>query len=154
MGQLRRIKRACKHPQPIPARPQADNEPERIELDRCELEAILERARTAPISEEESAKLRAVVETLVFLTGELEKKHVSIQKLKQLLFGSATESTKKVIEKLLANTGQKEGATTIRRSIRRSLRDGKVTAGGPMPTSAGPFACAESLKPGCLSRLP
>jgi hypothetical protein len=64
MGQLRRIKRACKHPQPIPARPQADNEPERIELDRCELEAILERARTAPISERISN--RAVVETLVF----------------------------------------------------------------------------------------
>ncbi len=110
MGNLRRIKKACKSGHPIPARPQADNGSERIELDQCELEAILERAKTAPISEEDSAKLRAVVETLVFLTGELEKKHVSVQKLKQLLFGSATESTKKVIEKLLADTSQQEGA--------------------------------------------
>jgi hypothetical protein len=50
-------------------------------LDRSELEAILERAKTTPMSEAEHAKLHAVVETLVFLTQELEKKHVSIQRL-------------------------------------------------------------------------
>jgi transposase len=110
MGNLRRIKKACKSEPPIPAQPPAGGGSERIELDRRELEAILERAKTAPISEEESAKLRAVVETLVFLTGELEKKHVSIQKLKHLLFGSTTESTRKVIEKLLADPGPQEGA--------------------------------------------
>jgi len=75
-------------------------------LDRSELEAILERAKTTPMSEAEHAKLHAVVETLVFLTQELEKKHVSIQRLKQLLFGATTETTRKVLEKLLDETSQ------------------------------------------------
>ena len=41
------------------------------------------------------------METLIFLTQELEKKHVSIQRLKQMLFGATTESTRKVMEKIL-----------------------------------------------------
>lgn len=86
MGNLRKIKRACQSLRPLPA-PPADGGSQRMELDRSELEAILERAKTTPMSEAEYAKLHAVVETLVFLTQELEKKHVSIQRLKQLLFG-------------------------------------------------------------------
>jgi transposase len=76
-----------------------------MDLDRSELEAILERAKTV-LSEEEHAKLHAAIETLVFLTQELEKKHVSIQRLKQLLFGATTETTRKVIERILDETGK------------------------------------------------
>ncbi len=76
-----------------------------MDLDPSELEAILERAKTA-LSEEEYAKLHAAIETLVFLTRELEKKHVSIQRLQQLLFGAATETTRKVMERLLEETGK------------------------------------------------
>jgi transposase len=79
-------------------------------LDARELEAILERAKTSPLSEEEYGKLHAVVETLLFLTRELDKKRVSIQKLKQLLFGSSTESTRKVVQKLLEETGAESPA--------------------------------------------
>jgi len=74
--------------------------PERIDLDRSELEGILEHAKTA-LSEEEYAKLHAAIETLTFLTQELEKKRVSVQRLKQLLFGTTTEKTQKVMEKIL-----------------------------------------------------
>ena len=105
MGNLRRIKRACRNPPPWSARP-AGGGSQRLELDRSELEAILERAKTTPMSEAEHAKLHAVVETLVFLTQELEKKHVSIQRLKQLLFGATTETTRKVLEKLLDETSK------------------------------------------------
>ena len=77
-----------------------------MELDRSELEAILERAKTAPMSEAEYAKLHAVVETLVFLTQELEKKQVSVQRLKQLLFGATTETTRKVMERILEETSK------------------------------------------------
>jgi transposase len=79
-------------------------------LDAHELETILGWAKTAPMSEEEYTKLHAAIETLVFLTGELEKKHVSIQKLKQLLFGATTESTHKVVQKLLAEAGPESTA--------------------------------------------
>ena len=73
-----------------------------------ELEAILERSKTTPMSEEEYQKLHAAMETLVFLTQELEKKRVSVQRLKQLLFGATTETTRKVMERILDEAG-KEG---------------------------------------------
>ncbi len=76
-------------------------EPECVELERSELEAILERAKTAPLNPEEYDTLHAAMETLIFLTQELEKKHVSIQRLKQMLFGATTETTRKVLKKIL-----------------------------------------------------
>ena len=78
-----------------------------MEIDQSELESILERAKTV-LSEEEYGKLRAAMETLVFLTAELEKKRVSVQRLKQLLFGATTETTSKVMEKLLEEAGQEK----------------------------------------------
>jgi transposase len=105
MGNLRKIKRACQSLRPLPASP-ADGGSQRMELYRSELVAILARAKTTPMSEAEYTKLHAAVETLVFLTQELEKKHVSIQRLKQLLFGATTETTRKVIERILDETGK------------------------------------------------
>ena len=108
MGNLRKIKRACRRQQSLPVRPQADGGVEPMDLDRRELEAILERAKTTPMSDKEYDKLHAVVETLVFLTAELEKKRVSVQRLKQLLFGATTETTQKVMEKILDQAGKED----------------------------------------------
>jgi transposase len=105
MGALRKIKRACKRVQRLPAKVPVDGSFERIDLDRSELEAILERAKTA-LSGEEYAKLHAALETLIFLTQELEKKRVSVQRLKQLLFGATTETTRKVMERILSEAEQ------------------------------------------------
>ncbi len=105
MGNLRRIRRQSdklRWPQPSPAGPGGSK---RMDLDRSELEAILERAKTA-LSEEEYAKLHAAMETLIFLTQELEKKRVSVQRLKQLLFGATTETTRKVMERILEEAGK------------------------------------------------
>ncbi|OHB64308.1 MAG: transposase [Planctomycetes bacterium RBG_13_60_9] len=104
------MKRAFRRQHPGPVRPQADGGVEPIDLDRRELEAILERAKTA-LSEAEYTKLHAAMETLVFLTAELEKKRVSVQRLKQLLFGDTTETTKRVMKKILDEAG-KEGASS------------------------------------------
>ena len=70
-----------------------------------DLEAILEHARAA-LSEGEFATLKGAVQTLAFLTRELEKKSVSVQRLRQLLFGASTETTAKVIEKILERAGE------------------------------------------------
>ena len=110
MGNLRKIKRACRGQPSVPARPQAGGGVEPIELDRSELEAILSHAKTA-LSEAEYTKLHAAMETLVFLTAELEKKRVSVQRLRQLLFGATTETTRKVMEKILDGAG-KEGTSS------------------------------------------
>jgi len=69
-----------------------------------DLEAILEHAKAA-LSEGEFATLKGAVQTLAFLTRELEKKSVSVQRLRQLLFGASTETTAKVIEKILQHCG-------------------------------------------------
>ena len=42
---------------------------ERLELDVTELDDILERARTMPLSEEDHRKLKAAMETLVLRVG-------------------------------------------------------------------------------------
>ena len=87
MGNLRRIlKQAGKTHKPHSSLKGQQGGPELIELDRGELEAILEHAKTTAIDEDEYAKLHAAMDTLIFLTQELEKKHVSIQRLKDLLF--------------------------------------------------------------------
>jgi len=88
--------------------PVESGSPARIEMDQSELESILERAKTTPMSEEEYGKLHAAIETLVFLTTELEKKRVSVQRLKQLLFGATTETTRKVMEKILDEVEQED----------------------------------------------
>ena len=80
--------------------------PGRIELDRSELEAILEHAKTAALSEAEYETLHAAMETLIFLTQELEKNRVSVQRLKKLLFGATTEKTRTVMEKFLDEANQ------------------------------------------------
>ena len=61
-----------------------------------ELEAILERARGV-LSPQDCEKLKTVVDTLGFLTLELEKKGTSIQRLRRLLFGPSTEKTSRVM---------------------------------------------------------
>ena len=115
MSALRRIRRHSgkqRRRQPSPARQTSDGpagpgSPERIDLDRSELEAILERAKTAALSQAEYDKLHAAMETLIYLTQELEKNRVSVQRLKQLLFGTTTEKTQKLMEKIL-DEGEKK----------------------------------------------
>jgi len=61
-----------------------------------ELTAIVERTKAA-LSEKEYDKLRSAVDTLAFLTNELEKKGASIKRLRKLIFGASTEKTSQVV---------------------------------------------------------
>ncbi len=70
----------------------------RLELDMTELEAIVEQARSTPLCEAQHHKLKAVLETLARLTQELEKKRISIGRLRNLLFGPRTEKTEDVVK--------------------------------------------------------
>ena len=77
----------------------------RLEVSMKDVEAILAHARERALGEGELATLKAAIQTLEFLTRELEKKSVSIQRLKQLLFGAATETTAKLVQKILEGSG-------------------------------------------------
>jgi len=104
MSNLRRIRRQRGKSGRHPGKTTAPSGPERVELEMSELEAILARVKTS-LSPEEYDKLHAALETLLFLTRELEKNRVSVQRLKQMLFGTTTEKTRKVLQKALAEAG-------------------------------------------------
>lgn len=70
--------------------------PKFIEVSAEEMEVILTKAR-ASLTPEEHAKLSASVMTTVILTEEIKRKTASIRRLRDMLFGTATEKTRKVV---------------------------------------------------------
>jgi transposase len=88
-----------------PEHPVAGPPPRRIDLSRQELETILAHAKAA-LSEAEFTTLQGALETLAYLTTELEKKHVSLQRLRQMLFGATTETTAQVLQQILEHAGK------------------------------------------------
>ena len=64
----------------------------------AELGAIVERAKAA-LNTEEHVKLKAAMDTLVFLTAELQAKRTSVERLRRMLFGATTEKTSNVLGK-------------------------------------------------------
>ncbi len=121
--------------------------PPRVDLSMADLAVILEHAKTA-LSDTEFATLQEAMQTLAFLTRELEKKSVSIQRLKQLLFGASTETTAKVIQ-----------------AVRQAVGTGSASAGpaGAKPKGhgrngaeayVGAAACAGGTGAGCTPATP
>jgi transposase len=70
----------------------------RLELSMEQLEKLVERARTGPLSEEQYQQLKAAIETLGYLTELVEDKDTTIQWLRRVLFGVSTEKTDKVLK--------------------------------------------------------
>ena len=67
-----------------------------VELDISELKSVLDKARTDTLTEDEYDKLYAALDTLGVIGNELDKKRVSIQRLRQMLFGETTEKIENV----------------------------------------------------------
>lgn len=76
-------------------------------VELSELKAILARAKAGPLGEAELGKLEAAMDTLAFLTRELEAKGASIARLRRMLFGPSTEKTTQVV----GSTRDASGAT-------------------------------------------
>ncbi len=71
--------------------------PPTIALPLDELGAIVERTKAAPLSADDHAKLKAAMDTLVFVTAELQRKQTSLDRLRRLLFGAKTEKTRTIL---------------------------------------------------------
>ena len=76
------------------------SQPERIALDTGELGAILERTKTSALPPEDHEKLRATVETFLWVTAELEKKTTTLAHLRKVLSidTKKTEKTSDVLK--------------------------------------------------------
>jgi hypothetical protein len=72
-------RRRRQQPWPRPA-------PPRLALPLDELEAIVERTKTAALGAADYATLKAAMDTLAFLTAELQAKGTSLDHLRRLLF--------------------------------------------------------------------
>jgi transposase len=72
--------------------------PEPVELDISELKSLIDNTGTRTLSEAERDKLCIALDTLGIVGDELDKKRVSIQRLKQMLFGDTTEKTANVVK--------------------------------------------------------
>jgi hypothetical protein len=71
--------------------------PPTIELRVDELRAIVDRTQQAALSVDDHAKLKAAIDTLAFVTAELESKQASLDRLRRLLFGTPTEKTRTIV---------------------------------------------------------
>jgi hypothetical protein len=130
----------------------------RREIEATELVAILERARVGPLGEEDFGKLKAAVDTLVYLSEQLGTKGVSVERLRRILFGSSTEKTSRVLGEPRRKDGGgagagngkrkghgRNGAAAYRGADRVKVANTSLTAGDPCPEcdkgKVYPMAC-------------
>jgi len=71
--------------------------PERIEVSVEEISAIVERTQTGALSAVDHAKLKAAIDTFALITAQLQTKDASIERLRHMIFGATTESTRNVL---------------------------------------------------------
>ncbi|MBW2459474.1 MAG: IS66 family transposase [Deltaproteobacteria bacterium] len=95
---------------PIPKRLRTGRQKvERQDIHIDELTAIVERTTKAALGDDDHGKLKAAVDTLVFMTQELERKGASIRRLRQMLFGASTEKTANLFGQTSDDPGSKAG---------------------------------------------
>ena len=82
--------------------------PDVLVLPMGELDDIVTRARTSPLSEEDCAKLRASVGTLWWLHQELDKQTLTLARMRSMFGLSTSEKTKVVLDKAQQGEAQPE----------------------------------------------
>ncbi len=83
----------------------------RIELHMDDLKRLAERARQAPLSDDDDATLKAALHTLGYVAQLVEDKAVTIAQLRQILFGATTEKTRDVLQRAGVDPEHPEGDT-------------------------------------------
>jgi transposase len=94
------------------------------ELSFEELQLIVDRAKTAPLTDEDHQKLKAAVDTLGALTLEIEAKGASIKRLRKLIFGAPTEKTNQVVGKASDKADETKASQTKKEKRKGHGRNG------------------------------
>jgi transposase len=140
---------------------------EGLELNREELQRLLERAKKGPLSEPDYQKLKAVVETLGYLTELLEDRKTTIDRLRQILFGASSEKTRNVLKTIIQaqtaespreqsgkkNNGHgRNGAQAYRGATKIEVKHNALKSGDRCP-QCDKGKVYDSTKPGFLVRI-
>jgi len=105
-----------------------------VDIDISKLNGIIERAaQSGALCEQERDELKLAMETLLFITQELEKKRVSINKLKKMLFGDTTEKTGALLDKLAAEAEEADGAEAAEAAAKTTDKGGSAGADADKP---------------------
>jgi transposase len=118
-----------------------------VEVNREELESILQRAQAGPLDEKDCAKLKAMIESYAYLTQLLGDKRTSIHRLRKLLFGAGSEKTRNVIKE--GNTGETASSESDQDDDATPSDNDKEERAGPRPghgrNGADDYAGAERV---------
>ena len=82
------------------------------ELKMTDIEQLLERARRGPLTEEDCKLIRAMVETLFYLSDLAEDKQTTIAELRRILARSTSEKTRNVFGDTPMDTPVQENASS------------------------------------------
>lgn len=120
-------------------------------IELSELKAILAHAKAGPLGESELGKLEAAVDTLAFLTRELEAKGASIARLRRMLFGPSTEKTSQVVGTTNGASGAQRAANAPPTSAsgdttREESTSSSAPAAGGAPSPNTPAANTDTPK--------
>ena len=96
-----------------------------IEVNREELQAVLERARQGPLDEAGYQKLQALLRAFSYLADLIGEKDTTINQLRALLMKPSTEKTEKVLER-----------AGLQPSSKNHLRSPVMDGTGRKPTEA------------------
>jgi hypothetical protein len=86
-----------KKPRKKKSKPQQKT-PKRREVNLSVLKEILARTKEGALGDEDREQLDSAIETLAYLTQELEAKGASIRRLRKMIFGANTEKTSMVLD--------------------------------------------------------
>jgi len=78
-------------------KPARKRKPKRLDIQLEDLKSIVERSASGPLGTEDREVLGGAVDTLAYLTNEIQMKGASIRRLRKLIFGSSTEKTSQVV---------------------------------------------------------
>ena len=127
--------------------------PKRRDVDVGALQAIVERGKTQPLSPDDYDQLKSAVETLAFLTAEIESKGSSIERLRYLLFGSKSEKASNVLGGDKTTTSKPRGNGKPRGAQGQKKGHGKNGAsaypGADKVHVRHPSLCGGAGCPGC-----
>ena len=126
-----------------------------MDVEQERIAAILERTR-AVLNAEEHATLTGIVDTVALIQAELQAKDASLERLRRMIFGASTESTRNVLGETARRARQPadpraggSGATADRKPPGHGRNAAAAYTGAEQMTREHP----RSARRGGLSRL-